>query len=212
MWNDLTSRSVSREPEKKSAEKERIGSKYLVVQLKIRNWPERDEGKREKEDIAGSQRSLSRVPPAYPDIAALLPLSTRSVRQLTDSSLLSYCISRTPEAACQPALSNRSNEKKKRREREGKRQWNPEKARDIYRVEKEITKKKKGEKWRERNGGRKETDVKDGQSNWHFLWVNRPRKKERRWRWGDIPLFRIFPFSLACVIYKDRKAPSVIRQ
>lgn len=166
MWNDLTeSVDIARVPEKK-ARRERKNREW-ISRCPIKNsklagtWRGKE---RRKTIYRPVHNALFHVPPAHPGTPSSLSLSARSVRQLADSSLLSYCISRTPEAACQPALSSRSNEKKKRRE--GERERGPrretviQKKKEIYRTEKEVTKKKKkGEKWTERNCGRKETDV-----------------------------------------------------
>lgn len=124
MWNDLTkSVDIARVPEKK-ARRERKNREW-ISRCPIKNsklagtWRGKE---RRKTIYRPAHNALFHVPPAHPGTPSSLSLSARSVRQLADSSLLSYCISRTPEAACQPALSSRSNEKKKRREGERERE------------------------------------------------------------------------------------------
>lgn len=102
----------------------------------------------------------------------------------------SYCISRSSEAACQtrsslslsfsPVLSTRPNEKQRRIciAKDSLLKW----TEDGRRGGVELKRGEKKGKRKERKGGRKGTDVRTA-SNWHFLWVNRARKKtieERR--------------------------------
>lgn len=111
-----------------------------------------------------------------------------------------------PACSLEPIEREKEKEGERKRESLSKRNTDPEKERDTSDRERGNEEKEEEEEV----NGKKRWKERDGQTGIFCESIDQGKRRDD----GDevIPLFRIFPFSLACVIYKDRKAPSVIRQ